>query len=298
VQHYCREDLAVPTISLVICVANQRDLLKRLLQKAGGCYDELLVVHDGADATGVQTVVTDAGGRFHECPLEHQQESHWPFAWGQAVHDWILRLDADEFPSEEMKQWLQQFRHGAEPAENISGYTCIWPLWNGKRTISRRLPAQRNFLFHRHRVRFFGLNEQVPVPDGNYQSLDLILHHQPERKSYGLRNLLLRRQAYRWRARIGRSLLGKPTDLSCWRWSSETWPVRWEEIRKHPIQTFFSRLIVGTLRTLRDQWKIDRRIYPAAAVSGPIHHALICIAYWRARRRQHIQSFKRGLLRR
>jgi len=154
------------------------------------------------------------------------------------------------------------------------------------------LPAERNFLFHRKRVRFFGMAEQVPVPDGRFDSLDLVLHHQPRRKSYGLRNLLFRRQAYRWRARIGKSLLDEPTDLQCWRWDSNEWPVYWEEIRTRPIRTLFSRLILGTLRTLRDQWKIDNHIYPAAAVSGPIHHALICIEYWKARRRQKVETAK------
>jgi hypothetical protein len=223
-----------------------------------------------------------AGGHFYERPLEYQQEPHWPFAWGRAAHNWILRLDADEFPSEEMKQWLHEFRKGIEPEKSISGYTCIWPLWNGQRTISRKLPGNRNFLFNRQRVRFFGMVEQVPVADGYYEPLELILHHQPRRKSYGLLNLLARRQAYRWRACIAQSLLGKPTDLHCWRWTSEDWPADWEEIRHRPVRSFFSLLILGTLRTVRDQWKMEQRIYPAAAISGPIHHALICVAYCKA----------------
>ncbi len=149
--------------------------------------------------------------------------------WGQAKHDWILRLDADEFPGAEMKQWLHTFRHAPEPPPEISGYTCIWPLWNGSREVTKKWPPGRIFLFHRQRVRFFGMVEQMPVPDGIYQPLDFILRHQPERKSYGLHNILVREQAYLWRERIANSLLGKPTDLPCWRWESEEWPLGWEQ---------------------------------------------------------------------
>ncbi|MFZ3376341.1 MAG: glycosyltransferase [Chthoniobacterales bacterium] len=281
----------MPALSLVVCVHNERDLLVRLLEKANGCFDDLVVVHDGEETTNVRSLVERAGGRFYERPREYQQESHWPFAWERAAHDWIIRLDADEFPSDEMKQWLQRLRQGVEPDENISGYTCIWPLWDGRRTVSRKLPVGRNFLFHRQRVRFFGMAEQVPVPDGHYESLDLVLHHQPLRKSYGLHNVLMRRQAYRWRRRIAQSLLGEPTDLFCWRWNTDTWPADWEQIRQRPWRTFFSRLILGMLRTLRDQWKEERWFFPNAAINGPIHHALICLEYWRLRR---LQKGERG----
>jgi hypothetical protein len=36
-------------ISLVVCLYKERDLLERLLQHAEGCYDDLVVVHDGPE---------------------------------------------------------------------------------------------------------------------------------------------------------------------------------------------------------------------------------------------------------
>jgi hypothetical protein len=274
----------MPAISIVVCVYKQRDLLERLLQRAVDCYDDLIVVHDGPDSFGVKEICDRFDGRWFEAPRIGSLEGQSPFAWSRSCHDWILRLDADEFPSDEMKQWLEQFRKHNEPPVGISGYTCIWPLWNGKQTVSTHWPAQRIFLFNRQRVRFFGIVEQVPIPDGHYQALDLVLHHQPKRRSYGLKNLLLRKQAYRWRRLIARSLLGKPTDLPCWRWEDDNWTPRWEEIRQRPFRTALSRLIIGSLRTVRDQWKIEGRIIPFAAVSGPVHHFLICLKYWQVAR--------------
>src|SRR4051812_32393021 len=131
----------MPNLSLVVCVHLQRDLLERLIREAQGSYDDLVVVHDGPDTANLRAIVEPAGGRFFERPREHQQEPHWPFAWGQAKHDWILRLDADEFPDTEMKQWLREFRRAPEPSAAISGYSCVWPLWDGKRPITKKWPG-------------------------------------------------------------------------------------------------------------------------------------------------------------
>jgi hypothetical protein len=275
----------MPALSLVICVHEEADLLERTLGETAGEHDDLVVVHDGPERIGshdsVETIVDRYGGRFFVRSRAFQQEPHWPFAWQQAKYDWILRLDADEFPSPEMKEWLWRFREGPEPEVSISGYTCIWPLWDGEKAITQRWPCKRIFLFHKQRVQFFGMAEQVPVADIRWESVPLILEHRPPRKSYGFANLLLRTQAYRWRHIIARSLLGKPTDLPCWRWTNEKWPQIWEEIRLRPLRTGFYRLLIWPLMTLREMWRADRRIIPSAALSGGIHHCLIALEYFR-----------------
>ena len=276
----------MPSISLVVCVHRQRDLLERLLRESTGCYDELLVEHDIPDSQDVRSVVLAAGGRFFERPSASHQEPQWPFLWAQAKNDWILRLDSDEFPGPELRGWLKRFRLAAEPDPGISGYTCIWPLWDGQRTVSKKIWSGRALLFHRHRVRFFGLGEQSPIPDGRFETLDLVLHHQPKRKSYGLHNVLVRKESYAWRDTLARDLLGKPTDLPCWRWENETWPPHWEQIRQRPLSTGLRRLVMESFRALRQQWRVEGRFFFEAALNGPLFHALVCFQFWRIRRRQ------------
>jgi hypothetical protein len=279
----------MPAISLVVCVFRQRDLLSRLLDEATGCYDELIVVHDGSeekalnDEQKVETLTKSHGGRFLVGPRSHQQEPHWPMAWKEARHNWILRLDADEVPSADLKKWLQAFRVAPEPIDKISGYTCNWPLWDSTRIVTQRWPSGRQFLFHRERVRFFGMVEQVPTGDYSFEALPFILEHRPNRKSYGLHNLLLRRQAYEWRRVIVFSLLGKPTDLPCWRWTSAEWPPVWEEIRQKPLRTAVKRLLLWPVYTARDMKRTEGRTILSPIVCSGIHHCLISLAYWQAR---------------
>jgi hypothetical protein len=280
----------MPKVSLVVCVYNQFTLLQRLLSETERCYDDLVVIHDGParaepdDPTSIERLVEDSGGRFFVGPRSFQQEPHWSFAWAKAKYDWVLRLDADEIPSVELKNWLQHFRNAIEPDNTVSGYTCLWPLWNGKRAVTKHWPSDRIFLFHKERVRFFGMVEQVPLADDHFETLSLILRHQPQRKSYGFGNLLWRKQAYQWRHVIAQSLLGKPTDLACWRWTREEWPLVWEQIRRQPLRTGLRRLLGWPLRTAGHMKRTEGRVILSAVLSSGIHHCLIALNYWGMRR--------------
>lgn len=276
----------MPAISLVVCVYREGELLARLLRHAAGCYDELVVVHDGPDSAGVGAVVAAAGGRFFEAERRGSLEGQSAFAWAQARHEWILRLDADELPGEEMQAWLQAFRRGPEPAAEISGHTCIWPLWNGRRAVTKHWPAGRIFLFHRQRVRFFGLVEQTPIPDGRWQPVPLILRHEPGRKSYGIRNVVFRSQAYHWRATMARALLGKPTDLPCWRWTEENWPEPWRQLRRHPLRHALKSLLWFPLCQIKDMARAGEWPRPSACLNPGLHHFLLGGCVWREQRRQ------------
>ena len=307
----------MPAISLVVCLHRERTLLERLLQKCIGCYNDLVVVHDGPEAdddkiprlTGAppREMVLDYGlltpgvrlppfyrtpalpprpnsihqlvwqheGQYFEGPRCYQQEPHWPFAWSRARHDWILRLDVDEFPSEELKDWLRRFRDSPEPQANISGYTCIWPLWNGRRFVTKQWPTGRIFLIHRERVHFFGMAEQVPIPDTLYEPLDLVLHHRPKRKSYGIRNVLFRRQAYLWRRVIAQSLMRKPTDLPCWRRTSDEWPEFWCNLRRHPLRHSFVCLLKFPVRQFRGMLAVGEVPRISECLNPGLHHFML-----------------------
>lgn len=181
----------MPAVSLVVCLREQRKLLERLLVQTEGCYDDLVVVHDGPDSQNIREVVEKVRGRFFERPATRQQEPHWAFAWGEATSDWILRLDADEFPSDAMKEWLFAFRKSGDASSDLSAYTCEWPVWDGH--FSRRWPSGRLFLLRKSQVQFFGMPEQNSIPVGRTQCLNFPLRHEPpERRSHGVRNLVFR----------------------------------------------------------------------------------------------------------
>ena len=277
----------MPAISLVVCLYHEGDLLKRMLERAAGCFDDVVVVHDGPDTTNVRAVAEAGGARFFERPRAYQQEPHWPFAWGAAKHDWILRLDADEIPGPELGEWLKKFRAAPEPPADISGYTCIWPLWDGRRQVTSRWPNNRNFLLHRQRVRFIGMPEQMPEADGRWEHVPLILEHRPKRQSYGLRYVLLRQQSARWRVCIAKALLhDSPMQLPEWRWENRPWPRVWARIQEQPLRTAFARLLWHFPNALKEQWRIEGWPRPFAVATPGLIHFLVCFKYMRLRRRR------------
>lgn len=182
-------------------------------------------------------------GKFFEGPRCFQQEPHWPFAWRVARHNWILRFDSDEYPSDEMRVWLRAFRRNFVLKNTTSGFTCRWPFWSGRREIDYDHLEWRPFLINKRRTAFIGLAEQGPIPLADWKSTGLRLHHRPNRKSFGLAYIVLRRQSYFWRNCIAFSLLKRPIDLPRWNYSLATWPIQWSQIIKSPWSTGLRRFI-------------------------------------------------------
>lgn len=338
-------------ISLVVCLYKERDLLARLLKHADGCYDDLVVVHDGPEenaekrdpetlkskfgnqnpdifyendwkspedlslkepnappielardyadlppdapiptgyrlvvglpVTGsIHELVTKHAGRFYEGPRCYQQEPHWPFAWWAAKNDWILRLDADEYPTEDLRHWLTLFKDGPQ-TELPPGVMAIWPLWTGAKQVWCRREPSRLFLFDRSRVKFFGMVEHTPMPaHGAYASIPLLINHRPVRKSYGLANLIVRKQAYRWRYVIASSLLKYPQELPCWAFKEMRWPEFWEKTRSQPLKIGIRRGLLTPMVQALYESRHGAEFVPDAYIGSGLHQLLMGITYF------------------
>ena len=227
----------------------------------------------------IHELVNRYGGRFYEGPRCFQQEPHWPFAWWAAKHDWILRLDADEYPSKDLHQWLRNFRSSANPLD--SGFLSIWPLWSGKKEIWCQRQASRLFLFNLKQIRFFGMAEHSPVSTiSTFVPLPLLIHHRPKRKSYGCINLLLRKQAYRWRSVIACSIKGSPKDLPCWCQEDHTWPKHWQDIRDRPIIIGAIRLLTAPVFQFIYETRRGSEFVPDAYIGTGMHQFLMSLTYF------------------
>jgi hypothetical protein len=275
----------MPIISLIICVHGDRVPLSRLLEHSVDCYDELLVIHDGPDFEDVRSLVEQYGGRFIERPRTFSQEPHFPFIFEQASHDWMLRLDSDEFPSRDLRTWLMNFRKGIEPPPDISGYECIWPAWNGYKSTTRGWPNKHLFLFHRHRVRCIGVYEHGVIVDAKVIRIPLILWHQPKGRSHGLRNIFGKGRTVQGRENTTRALLGSPLDHPRWRYEDDGWPANWQQIKDHPLLTALWRLLVWPPRQALAMLLAGDLPRPSVFAHSGISHAAFCIEFWRIRRR-------------
>lgn len=278
----------MPQISLVICVHGDRVPLTRLLEHTRGCYDELLVVHDGPDFEDVRSLVEQFDGRFIERPRAFSQEPHVPFALGEASHDWILRLDSDEYPSDEMREWIVAFRNKTDVDPTVAGYQWIWPAWNGRKRITRNWPFKFLRLFDRNKVNVIGLSELGPEPDAGYliPVLPLRICHEPPSRSHGLRNIFGKKRTDQLRNNLGRALLGSPLDQPRWRFEKQKWPLGWQDVKDRPIRTALWRLLVWPPRQAVAMLLAGDLPRPSVFCHAGIFHATVCFEYWRQRKQR------------
>src|SRR5262245_49417223 len=277
----------MPRITMVVCAHGDRVPIKRLLERSGDCYDELIVVHDGPDFEDVRSLVVERGGRFIERPRAFSQEPHIPFVIGEAANDWILRFDTDEYPSSELRGWLRDFRKMADVDSKIAGYRWICPAWDGRKRISRNWPYKFLRLFDRNKVMMIGLCENGPEPEQNYlvPRLPLRFWHEPATPSHGLRNIFGKKRTAQARKNIARALLGSPKEHPRWRYESDDWPRGWKEVKEHPILTGLWRLLIWPPRQALAMILVGDIPWPSVFTHAGIFHATICVEYWRQRRR-------------
>jgi glycosyltransferase involved in cell wall biosynthesis len=170
------------TACLVVC--NEEKLIGRCLASLGMSVDEIIVAHDGPCTDKTLEIAEKFGAKILILPKKGDSDLHRPFVYGQAV-DWILRLDADEFLSEELKNNLRRLAGDPE----IDCYEFLWPCWNGERYLTRHWPRKAG-LFRRQKISFLGIPHFVPIVSGRTVKTNYILEHRPEYDNYSWKSFI------------------------------------------------------------------------------------------------------------
>jgi glycosyltransferase involved in cell wall biosynthesis len=160
-------------ISACLAVRNEEAVIERCLRSLEGAVDEIVLVHDGNCEDATLDIAARHGCRvFVRPPLspEHQRV----FAYRQARGEWLLRIDADEFLSEDLRANLRKVIK--DPTAN--GHTFVWPMWDGKRYVTRS-GAPRLALFRRDRVHVLGLPESWESVDPPIRHWPYLIEHRP-----------------------------------------------------------------------------------------------------------------------
>jgi len=286
----------MPKVTLIICTQGDRVPLARLLQHSVGCYDELLVIHDGPDFEDVGSLVRNYRGRFIERPRAYSQEPHVPFALGEATYDWILRFDTDEYPSNELKHWLIEFRNIRDVDARIAGYQWICPAWNGRKQITKNWPSKSVRLFNRNRVSVVGVCENGPQTDPGYccPKMQLRFCHEPPVRSHGFRNIFGKKRTAEARQHLVRALFGSPLEHPTWRHESDEWPAGWQDVKEHPILTGAWRLLVWPPRQALAMVLAGDLPRPSVFCHAGVFHATVCYEFWKQSHSQHLENRPSG----
>lgn len=166
-----------PPVSACVITLNEEDHIERCLQSVSW-VDEMLVVDSGSEDRTVEIAERNGARVIHNDWPGHVEQKQ--FATDQAIHDWVLSLDADEWLSPELAESIQDlFADGTPPSQTcyrmnrLSWYLDRWMYHGGWQ------PDWNIRLFNRTETNWGGQNphdrvlatEQVNTVNG------YLLHH-------------------------------------------------------------------------------------------------------------------------
>lgn len=266
------------SISACLVVRDEAALIERCLQSLHGVVDEIIVVHDGPCGDDTLKIAQRFGCRVFGRPRYGHCEHHLPFAYQQAVGEWLLTIDADEFLSTPLRGQLREL--AASP--DVNGYEFLWPLWNGQAYVSRSGPYKLA-LVRRSAMRMVGVIHSKGEVNGPVQRCALQLDHQPPYNNFTIGTI-----ARKWgpRARLqAREYLSDLNDLPRFnypgavRWTDRRrWMNRWAGVMIVPaaLHTFYF-----VMRQLKREVGFGPRL--RFAVTQGLYRAMVTAAIARQR---------------
>lgn len=168
-------------ISACLILRNEEKNIERCLESLEGAVDEIIIVHDGKcsdDTVKICRRYTDA---IFERPFAGYMEAHLPFAFKQAIGDWILRIDGDEFLSEELGKNLKILASSDE----AEAYSFVWPIWDGEKIVAEK-GYRKLSLFKKDKISFISIIHFIPKIEGKIKMVDFTIYHRPDYNDFSL----------------------------------------------------------------------------------------------------------------
>lgn len=164
-------------ISAFLIVYNEDEIIERALKSVKGVVDEIIVIHDGPCKDNTLKIARKYTKKVFTPPRKRRAALHLIFAIKKAKNDWLLKIDADEFLSKELRKNIQRLAQNKE----ASAYTFKWLLWDGKKYVTRDWPRKK-VMFRKSKASFLqfpGWDE--PETKGKTIQSDYLLEHKPKK---------------------------------------------------------------------------------------------------------------------
>lgn len=171
--------MADSKISACLVIRNEGKTLDRCLASLRGAVDEIIVVHDGECSDRSLEICQKYDAKIFIRPFVGAMEGHIAFAYREARGEWILRIDGDEYLSDDLKKNLRNLTQTL----GVDAYEFLWPFWNGNERATKNWPYKICF-FRKDRISFLGVVHYVTEVLGRVERSNLILGHEPVKNNY------------------------------------------------------------------------------------------------------------------
>lgn len=161
-------------ISAYIIIRNEERVIERCLKSINNVVDEIIIAHDGECEDRTIEICKKYNTRIFIRDRQKNFNSHRIFCLKQAKFSWILRIDADEYLSDDLSRNIRQLILD----NNVDAYDFSMPLWDGKKQLTKKWPYIR-CLFRKNKISFLGILHYVPGVKGKIIKSDLVIKHRP-----------------------------------------------------------------------------------------------------------------------
>ena len=166
-------------ISLVLIVYNEEQLIERCLESVQGKVDEIIVLHDGPCHDRTLEIARQYTDKVFVGEHTGYAELHHIEVLPHITRSWLLKLDADEYLSGELREGLRSLAD--DPVTDA--YAFIWPYWDGQRYITRKVPY-KPALFRMSRIAAIEFTARNYSTTGVMKNIPLLLEHRPQYNNY------------------------------------------------------------------------------------------------------------------
>ena len=161
-------------ISACLVVYNEEKLIGRCLDNIRDIVDEIIVVHDGKCSDKTLQIAKKYGAKTFIRKHIGEAEPHRNFSFAQAMNEWILQIDADEYLSSALKKQIQYLVQDV----SISGYAFKWDTYCAK---NKHIYDYKLCLFQKNKIASFrGIPHEAVKLNGMIKKLNLELVHKPK----------------------------------------------------------------------------------------------------------------------
>lgn len=164
-------------ISACLVVYNEEKNIRRCLESLCGAVDEIILVHDGECTDKTIEIAQEYGAKIFILPHVGIAEVHSIFTIRQAQGDWLLKMDADEFLSDELRVNIRRLVENAEN-KGISAYSFRWLFVAGDSFVGS--PNRKPILFKKSDLYYFSMPQLCWQTRGRLENSEYVLGHMPK----------------------------------------------------------------------------------------------------------------------
>ncbi len=168
-----------PGISAILIVYHEEAIIERCLQSLAGVVDEIILIHDGDCHDSTLSIARKYTDKIYIHPHTGESEVHKIKALDYASHSWILKIDADEFLSDELRSGLRALIED----DRCDSYAFIWPIWNGAKYISKGVPY-KDVLFRKENIYAVEFPHTTYSVNGVRKRVPLLFEHRPRYNNF------------------------------------------------------------------------------------------------------------------